>query len=99
VRSRPGQLFGHPGAHIGPGVAVPAGGGELRGGVDRGDVARAEAGGQFPGEAARPAADVQDPHAGPDASGVGQRGGQGGGVAAHEAVVVLGRSLELGRCR
>ena len=97
VRSRPGQLFGHSGAYVGAGVAVVAGGGELRGGVDRGDVARAQTASQFPGQAARPATDIEDPHARLDAGGIGQRGGQDGGVAAHEAVVVLGRRPELRR--
>jgi hypothetical protein len=50
----------------------------VRGGVDRGDVARTEAASQFGGQAARPAADIEDPHARPDAGGVGQRGGQDG---------------------
>jgi hypothetical protein len=72
-----------------------AGGGELRGRVDRGDVARPEAAGQFAGQAARPAPDIEHPHAGPDAGRVSQRGGQGRGVAAHEAVVILGRRPEL----
>jgi hypothetical protein len=58
------RLFSHPGSDFGTGIAVAAGGGEPRGGVDRGDVTRAEAAGRFSGEAARPAADIEDPHAG-----------------------------------
>ncbi|HEY3190533.1 MAG TPA: hypothetical protein VGJ70_23780, partial [Solirubrobacteraceae bacterium] len=59
------------------------------GGVDRGDVVLADAPGELDGERARAAADVEDPHAGAHAGGIGELRRQPGGIAAHEAVVVL----------
>ena len=90
----PGQVLGGAHAHVGAGMALAAGGGELRRRVDRGHVLGPGARDELAGEPARPAADVQDPHPG-DGRSVGQLDGQRGRVAAHEAVVVLGRGDEL----
>jgi hypothetical protein len=64
--------------------------------VDRGDVVLADAPGELDGERARAAADVEDPHAGAHAGGIGELRRQPGGIAAHEAVVVLDCGGELG---
>ena len=52
--------------------------------------------GELDGERARAAADVEDPHAGAHADGIGELRRQPAGIAAHEAVVVLDRGGELG---
>ena len=73
-----------------------AGSGEMRGGVNRGDMVLADAPGELDGERARAAADIEDPHAGAHADGIGELRRQPAGIAAHEAVVVLDRTGELG---
>src|SRR5262249_17571018 len=75
--------------HIGPRAALPAGGHELLGRVDRGDVLCPDPARQLRGEPARAAADVEHPHALLHAYLVGQRAGERDRVPPHEAVVVL----------
>jgi hypothetical protein len=65
-------------------------------GVDRRDVVLADALGELDGERVWAAADVEDPHAGAHAGGIGELWRQPGGIAAHEAVVVLDCGGELG---
>ena len=92
----PGQRLGDALAHVRARDACLAGSGEVGGGVDRGDVVLADAPGELDGERARAAADVEDPHTGAHAGGIGELRRQPGGIAAHEAVVVLDCGGELG---
>ena len=91
-----GQLLGDAHAHVGARVARPAGVGELRGGVDRGDVVRADArdaSSRVSPPGPQPTSSARMPAAHP--GGVGELRRQPRDVAAHEAVVVLGGSGEL----
>ena len=81
----------------GGGRALAARVGELRGGIDRGDPLRPGARDELAREPARAAAHVERARSRPDLRRVGERHGEGGRVAAHEAVVVLGGRDELHR--
>src|SRR4051794_36773855 len=83
-------------AHIRAWVALPTGGDELLGWVDRGDVLRPDAIRQLGGEGARAATYVDHLHPLRHSDLVREGGGQRRGVAAHEAVVVLSGGGELG---
>ena len=92
----PGQLLGDADADIGAGIPRPAGLGELRRRIDRGDVLPIDpSGGDLRRQSPRPAADVEDAHSLPDPDRVHERPRQRDRVAAHEAVVVLCGRAEL----
>ena len=90
----PRQRLGDALADVGAGIALPAGGDELRRRVDRRDVLGADAGDELARETARSAADVEHPALG-QAREVGERRGQRRHVPAHEPVVLVSRSAEL----
>src|SRR5581483_10626691 len=94
----PRQLFGYTLSDVGPGMAIAAGRHELGRGVDRGDVFCTGPPAQLAGEAARPAAHIQNPQPGRDSGDVGEGRSQREGVTTHEAVVVWGRCGELSSC-
>jgi len=93
----PRQLLGRAHADVRTRIAVTACLGELRGRVDRGNVAGANPPDKLARQTSRPAAHVKDAHTRLHARGIGERDGERRCIAPHEAVVLLSRRGELHR--